>query len=105
LTRYTPQVYVRRVIREVIVTERAEKDLRVVPSHIAEKFALWVAAVRLRGLEEVRKVPGYHDEPLRGPRRGQRSIRLSRAYRAIYEVRSDGSVTLVQVEEVNKHDY
>lgn len=57
-----------------------------------------------RGLEEVRKVPGYHDEPLKGQRAGQRSIRLSRAYRAIYEIKSDG-VEFVLVEEVNKHEY
>lgn len=49
-------------------------------------------------------MPGYHDEPLKGRRAGQRSIRLSRAYRAIYEIRVD-DVTFVSVEEVNKHDY
>lgn len=56
------------------------------------------------GLEETRKVPGYHDEPLKGDRAGQRSIRLSRSYRAIYEVKKD-TVEFVSVEEVNKHDY
>jgi len=43
---------------------------------------IWVAAVELDGVEEVRKAPGYHDEPLKGSRAGQRSIRLSRSYRA-----------------------
>jgi len=52
----------------------------------------------------VRKIPGYHDEPLKGDRAGQRSIRLSRAYRAIYEIRKDVA-QLVSVEEVSKHDY
>jgi para-nitrobenzyl esterase len=51
-----------------------------------------------------RKVPGYHDEPLKGDRAGQRSIRLSRAYRAIYEIRG-GTAKFVSIEEVNKHDY
>jgi hypothetical protein len=27
---------------------------------------IWVAAVELDGLEEVRQAPGYHDEPLKG---------------------------------------
>ena len=27
---------------------------------------IWVAAVELDGVEEVRKVPGYHDEPYDG---------------------------------------
>jgi proteic killer suppression protein len=57
------------------------------------------------GWHEVRKVPGYHDEPLRGQRAGQRSIRLSRAYRAIYVVTTRGDVEFIQVVEVSKHDY
>ena len=65
---------------------------------------IWVTAVELDGLEVVRKAPGYHDEPLKGTRAGQRSIRLSRSYRAIYEVKR-GAVQFVSVEEVSKHDY
>lgn len=49
-----------------------------------DKFAAWVQSVELVGLEEVRKVAGFHDEALKGNRKGQRSIRLNRAYRAIY---------------------
>ena len=37
----------------------------------------WIEDVGHRGLSEVRKLPGYHDEPLHGVRKGQRSIRLS----------------------------
>jgi proteic killer suppression protein len=55
-------------------------------------------------LEEVRKAPGYHDEPLKGDRLGQRSIRLSRSYRAIYEIKSS-NVEFVSIKEVSKHDY
>lgn len=64
----------------------------------------WVEDVEERGLEEVRKIPGYHDESLRGDRGGQRSIRLSRSYRAFYRLLSD-HVVFVLVEEVNKHEY
>ena len=65
---------------------------------------IWVTAVEHDGLEEVRKVPGYHDEPLKGGRMGQRSIPLSRAYRAIYEIKGD-TAEFVSVEEVSKHKY
>lgn len=65
---------------------------------------IWVAAVELDGLEKVRKVPGYHDEPLKGDRAGQRSIRLSRRYRAIYEIQKD-TVEFASVEEVSRHEY
>jgi len=52
----------------------------------------------------VRKVRGYHDEPLSGDREGQRSFRLSRGWRGFYVIEGD-DVQLVMVIEVNKHDY
>jgi len=73
-------------------------------SYVAEKLADWALAVEAYGLEEIRKVPGYHDEPLKGKRAGQRSIRLSRAYRAICII-AHGALEFVSVEEVHKHDY
>lgn len=93
------------VITEVRITKAAVKALRRLPGHIVVKLSGWVDAVTQRGLEEVRKVPGYHDEPLKGMRAGQRSIRLSKAYRAIYEVSQAGEVSFVSIEEVHKHDY
>ena len=91
-------------IRRVEITKHAEKQLRKAPDHIKVNMTIWVTAVELDGVEEVRKVPGYHDERLKGVRAGQRSIRLSRSYRAIYEVRKD-VVEFVSVEEISKHDY
>ena len=64
--------------------------------------SVWVALVVESGILEVRKYKGFHDEPLKGYRQGQRSVRLSRAYRAIYLERETG---LIEVLEVNKHDY
>ena len=92
------------MIRRVELSKLARKQLKRMPLHIIENLASWVDEVETCGLAEVRKVPGYHDEPLRGDRQGQRSIRLSRAYRAIYVVKDDG-VEFVSVEEVSKHDY
>ena len=93
------------MITTVSVSKAAEKDLRRVPNHVARTLQLWVKDVRLRGVEEVRKTTSYHDEPLHGQRRGQRSIRLSRAYRAIYVVRRDATLEFISVQEVSKHDY
>lgn len=75
------------------------------PQQIAAKLRTWVDAVTHNGLEEVRKRPGYHDEPLLGDRRGQRSIRLNRSWRAIYVILSDGRIEFIEVQEVNKHEY
>lgn len=38
-------------------------------------------------------------------RKGQRSIRLSKAYRAIYIIDKSGKMEIVEIIEVNKHDY
>lgn len=92
------------MVRDVRLTRRAEKDLDRVPDFIRLKLLRWVRAVELEGLEEVRKIPGYHDEALKGQRQGQRSIKLNRAYRAIYVIK-DEEVEFVSVEEVNKHEY
>ena len=93
------------MIHEVRISRSAEKQLRRVPPHGADKLQVWVELVVTSGLEKARRVPGYHDESLKGQRTGQRSIRLSRAYRAIYEVVKDGSVEFVFLEEVSKHEY
>lgn len=93
------------MIRRVELSSLARKQLKKTPRHIVENLAAWVDDVETQGLEEARKVPGYHDEPLHGERRGQRSIRLSRSYRAIYVVKSEGVTQVVLIEEITKHAY
>jgi proteic killer suppression protein len=93
------------MIRKVELSKRAMKDLRVMPIHIVVKLKSWVELVETVGLDATRKNPGYHDEPLKGKRIGQRSIRLSRGYRAIYVVRHDDLAEIVCVREVSKHEY
>ena len=93
------------VIRSVVIGRRAAKQLRKVPARIAAKLRAWIDSIEMYGLEETRSSPGLHDEALLGTRKGQRSIRLSVHYRAIYEVKSAGTVEFVSVEEVSKHDY
>ncbi len=92
------------MITKVALSRRAEKDLRSVPVQIARKLDTWIENVEHKGLEETRKIPGFHDEPLKGRRKGERSIRLSRSYRAIYTVEKD-IVKFVFIKEVNKHAY
>jgi proteic killer suppression protein len=92
-------------IFKVILTKPAEDDLLKVPLHIVRKLQGWIDNVENSGLREVRKIRGYHDEPLEGKRAGQRSIRLSKAYRAIYVIGKEGKVEIAKVLEVNKHDY
>ena len=91
-------------IFSVELSKKALKQLNSIPKPIVIKLLSWVEAVELKGLREIRKLPGFHDEPLKGKRRGQRSIRLNKAYRAIYTIKK-GKVEFVLVEEVNKHEY
>jgi proteic killer suppression protein len=93
------------MVRRVVLSGRAQRALGRAPHHIGDKLLAWVELVNAQGLEEARKVPGYHDKPLKGVRRGQRSIRLSKAYRAIYTLRTEASGIVAVVEEVSKHDY
>ena len=83
----------------------AEKQLARVPAYIREHVRYWAISVEELGIKEVRKLPGYHDEPLRGDRKGQRSIRLNRSYRLIYVEDTAGEIIVISVLEVNKHDY
>ncbi len=91
-------------IFSVRLTDKARKDLKKVPLQIVIKLQSWIDAIGHSGITQVRKIPGYHDEPLKGQRKGQRSIRLNRAYRAIYVIKN-GAISFIEVQEVNKHDY
>lgn len=93
------------MINTVVISTKAKKDLHQLPAFIVRKLLAWIQDVEVRGLENVRMVPGYHDEPLKGQRKGQRSIRLNKAYRAIYTISENGTIEFVDILEVNKHDY
>jgi proteic killer suppression protein len=86
-------------------TKFAAKQIQRVPKSIQEAIFLWKEAVEQLGLPEVMKAKGYHDEPLKGQRKGQRSVRLNRAYRLIYTRLDQGEIVVVGVQEVNKHEY
>lgn len=88
-----------------VIFSKVDKQLRKLPVYVVDKLIAWAKSVELRGIREIRKILGYHDEPLKGDRKGQRSIRLSKGYRAIYTEDFDGEIHVVIVEEVNKHEY
>ncbi|HBQ20336.1 MAG: hypothetical protein A2Z91_05860 [Deltaproteobacteria bacterium GWA2_38_16] len=82
-----------------------DKTLKKIPMHIRRKYYTWVAHIELEGLEKTQKQVGLHDEPLKGNRWGQRSIRLNRSYRVIYELSRTESIKSIEVKEVTKHEY
>ena len=90
---------------QVWITKFAEKQLKKLPKNIVAAYFSWVKTVEIDGLRKTRALPGYHDEPLKGDRKGQRSVRLNKAYRVIYEETDSGNIILIGVQEVNKHEY
>lgn len=93
------------MITVVKITRRALKELKRTPVYIQEKFRAWLVAVNKAGLAETRKRSGWHDEPLYGDRKGQRSIRLNRQWRALYIIKDDGEIEFVEIFKVIPHDY
>jgi toxin HigB-1 len=93
------------VINTVVLSRRARQDLKKCPIHIVRKLMGWVGTVHAIGLEETRKIPGYHDELLKGEWKGYRSTRLSKAYRGLYRVQMDGVIECALIERVHKHNY
>lgn len=89
----------------VKVNKKADRALEKLPLYLVDKLHLWIDMVENEGLRESRKIKAFHDEPLKGNRKGQRSIRLNKAYRAIYVERTNHCIEFVEVMEVNKHDY
>ncbi len=89
----------------VILSSLAKKQLRRTPEYIARKFDYWLAHIEMLGVQETRKYKGFHDEPLLGNWRNHRSVRLSKGYRVIYREINEHSYEVIQVMEVNKHDY
>lgn len=92
-------------IFDVQLSWRAKKDLKKVPLHIAIKLQAWIEAVTHEELSNIKKIKGFHDEPLQGNRLGQRSIRLNKSYRTIYIIKNEKLIKFIEIIEVNKHDY
>lgn len=84
---------------------KVEKQLKKTPHEIVFRLMKWIRTIEEFGLYEARKVSGYRDEPLKGLRLGQRSVRLGIKWRAIYIVSKTNEINVVKVEEVTPHDY
>jgi toxin HigB-1 len=93
------------MIKKVLITRRAEKEVLKIPLALQIKLRAWIYAVNKEGWEKTKIYPAHRDEALLGKRWGQRSVRLSKAYRVIYSVIRDKSGEYLLIQEVNKHEY
>ena len=87
----------------VVLTKFAEKQLVKIPRNIKEVLMYWAETVEKIGIRDTRKLRGYHDELLKVNRQGQRSVRLNKAYRAIY-IETCECIEICVIE-VSKHEY
>ena len=79
--------------------------MKSVPTHIVIKLQAWIEMVGTCGLNSISEVPGYRNEALQGKRKGQYSIRLNKAYRAIYKIDRLNNIQLIEIMRVTKHEY
>jgi proteic killer suppression protein len=89
-------------MNKVSLSRLATKQLQKVPVVIQKKVANWIDQVIEEGIQTIRLSNGYHDEPLKGKRQGQRSVRLNKQWRLIY---SEITLEIVEIQEVTPHDY
>ena len=79
------------------------KICRKLPVNIVKKYELWKNIIFRHGPEKLEEFKGFHDEKLKGNRRGQRSSRLSAQYRLIYAIKRE--IVTVIVLEISPHKY
>ena len=84
---------------------KVRKQLRKVPVEVRVKFQQWILFLETKGLLEAQKFPGFRDHSLKGDRKDQRSVYLTKKWRAVYTTDKEGKVNLVIVQEVMPHDY
>ena len=88
------------------IDEHRRVDKRLagsVPLEVLKCYEKWKDIARLSGPPGLRLIKGFHDEALSGAWTGHRSSRLGLQWRVIYRVAAD--VLLIQVVDVNAHDY
>ncbi len=88
----------------VIVSDNVQKSLRKLPKQILILFGEWIKLIKEEGYFEMKKISGYRDHALKGNLTGKRSSSLTKSYRVIYHIIQE-DVLIVNVIEVNKHDY
>lgn len=79
------------------------KTCKKIPLQVLKKYELWKDLVFRHGPEILKEFPGFHDEKLKGGRKGQRPSRLSLQYRVIYRI--NGEDISVYILELTPHKY
>ena len=97
------------VYKYKVDTSKVDKILvkNKLPKLVLEKFVKWKSDIEEKGLSEVRKSAGYHDEPVKSTKGKVRSVRLNDGYRIFYETVenvTDGKIEII-IKDINMHLY
>ncbi len=90
---------------KVLLTKKAQKNLSKIPRYILIQFDLWVEIIETDGFKKMQQIKGFRDHSLKGSRIGQRSCSLSRSWRIIYQLNEKTHELLIEVLEINHHEY
>lgn len=74
-----------------------------IPQEVLKRYEKWKDIVSISGPGGLRLIKGFHDEALKGDRKGDRSSRLGFKYRVIYKI--DNDQLYVMALNINAHDY
>lgn len=74
-----------------------------IPKEILKKYEVWKQIVYHSGVDGLKEIKGFNDEPLKGNWKGHRSSRLNNKYRVIYK--EEKGLLKIYVLDVNSHDY
>jgi plasmid maintenance system killer protein len=77
--------------------------IKRMPRDVLIRYEAWKRIVELEGPNGLKIVKGFHDEALKGKRKGFRSSRLGIQWRVIYKINKD--YLTVYVFEINPHKY
>ena len=90
---------------DVVDFSLIKNQLKRIPKDILKRLQRWAMYVENIGLFETRKIPGFHDEPLKGKWKGYRSVRLGNKWRVIYIHNKSGRINIVKIKKVVPHEY
>lgn len=91
------------MVTKITYSRIFEKQIEKIPLNLQIKVRFWANEVQRLGINELLGNRAFRDEALKGKRKGQRSIRLNKAYRLIYEIEEKN--VHIHILEVNKHEY
>ncbi len=88
---------------EIYEHRNVQRRVRKLPDEILRRYEKWKDIVEMSGPQGLRLIRGFHDESLRGDRKGHRSSRPSDQYRVIYRI--ERKKLFMMVIDITAHDY